>query len=345
MKSPQAEEWRKAELAELASLHERHVWDLVPRPANANIVTCKWVYKTKEDAEGNPVKRKARLVARGFTQVEGIDYEETFAPTAKFVTIRLIISLATSLGWPMEQADIDTAFLWSDIDEDIYMQQPEGHTDPVHPDYVCKLLKSLYGLKQAAHLWNQLLSKTLRGANYQQLLTDTSCFVKTDQQGTAAVIAVHVDDLLIAARTEELIRQTVRDLQQFFQVKELGPVQWLLGIAVQRDKEAGTTLIHQQKYINDMVERFGQQDAAALNLPYAGGDERQPEESAPCTPKETSQYRSIVGSLLYAAVATRPDITETVSRLCRAMQAPTTVDMKKAVRCLRYLKGTSSMGI
>ncbi len=107
MKSPQAEEWRKAELAELASLHERHVWDLVPRPANANIVTCKWVYKTKEDAEGNTVKRKARLVARGFTQVEGIDYEETFAPTAKFVTIRLIISLATSLGWPMEQADID----------------------------------------------------------------------------------------------------------------------------------------------------------------------------------------------------------------------------------------------
>ena len=345
MKSAYAEEWRKAELAELASLRERHVWDLVPRPANANIVTCKWVYKTKEDAEGNPVKRKARLVARGFTQVEGIDYEETFAPTAKFVTIRLIISLATSLGWPMEQADIDTAFLWSDIDEDIYMQQPEGHTDPVHPEYVCKLLKSLYGLKQAAHLWNQLLSKTLRGANYQQLLTDTSCFVKTDQQGTAAVIAVHVDDLLIAARTEELIRQTVRDLQQFFQVKELGPVQWLLGIAVQRDKEAGTTLIHQQKYINDMVERFGQRDAAALNLPYAGGDEKQPEEAVPCTPKETSLYRSIVGSLLYAAVATRPDVTETVSRLCRAMQAPTTVDMKKAVRCLRYLKGTADLGI
>ncbi len=142
-----------------------------------------------------------------------------------------------------------------------------------------------------------------------------------------------------------MIRQKVRDLHQFFQVKELGPVQWLLGIAVQRDKEAGTTLIHQHKYINDMVERFGQRDAAALNLPYAGGDEKQPEEAVPCTPKETSQYRSIVGRLLYATVATRPNITETVSRLCRAMQAPTTVDMKKVVRCLRYLKGTSSMGI
>ena len=109
--------------------------------------------------------------------------------------------------------------------------------------------------------------------------------------------------------------------------------------------EAGTTTIHQQKYINDMVERFGQRDAAALNLPYAGGDEKQPEEAIPCTPKETSLYRSIVGSLLYEAVATRPDVTETVSRLCRAMQAPTTVDMKKAVRCLRYLKGTADLGI
>jgi hypothetical protein len=159
------------------------------------------------------------------------------------------------------------------------------------------------------------------------------------------MIGVHVDDLLIAARTEELIRQTVKDLQQHFQVKELGPVQWLLGIAVQRDREAGTTIIHQHKYITDMVERFGQQDAAPINLPYAGGDERQPEETTPCTPKEVSHYRSIVGSLLYAAVATRPDITETVSRLCRMMKAPTTTDMKKAVRCLRYLKGTSTMGI
>ncbi len=115
--------------------------------------------------------------------------------------------------------------------------------------------------------------------------------------------------------------------------------------AGQGGRESGTTLIHLHKYINDIVERFGQRDATALNLPYAGGDEKQPEEATPCTAKETSQYRSIVGSLLYATVATRPDITETANKLCRAMQAPTTVDMKRAIRCLRYLKGTSTMGI
>ena len=109
----------------------------------------------------------------------------------------------------------------------------------------------------------------MRATDYQQLLINTCCFVKTDQQWTAAIIAFHVDDLLIAARTEAMIRQTVQDLHRQFQVKELGPVQWLLGIAVQRDKEAGTTLMHQHKYIMDMVERFGQRDAAPLNLPYA----------------------------------------------------------------------------
>jgi hypothetical protein len=345
MKSPFADQWRKAEQEEMDSLTGRSVWKLVPRPANTNIVSCKWVYKTKEDSDGNPVRYKARLVARGFTQVEGIDYEETFAPTAKFVTIRLIISLATGFGWPLEQADIDTAFLWSELHEDIFMQQPEGHVDPQYPEYVCKLLKSLYGLKQAAHLWNRLLSKTLKALGFVQLLTDTSCFVKFDKDGIAVIMAVYVDDLVITGRTTELVKQTIRDLKGHFQVKELGPAKWILGISVDRNLEAGTTIIHQKKYINDMVSRFGQQDAAPIGLPYAGGDEKQPEEVTSCDPKETSRYRSIVGSLLYAAVATRPDITETVTRLCRAMQSPNTTDMKKAIRCIRYLKGTADLGI
>ena len=125
------------------SLISRKVWKLVPRPLGANIVTNKWVYKTKEDSEGRPTRRKARLVARGFTQIGGIDYEETFAPTTKNVTIRLIVALATNLGWPLDHADVDTTFLWADIKEDIYMQQPEGYVDERYPGYVCKFLKSL----------------------------------------------------------------------------------------------------------------------------------------------------------------------------------------------------------
>ncbi len=162
-------------------------------------------------------------MARGCTQIEGIDYEETFAPTAKIVTIRLIVALATSLNWPLDQADIDAAFLWADIDEDIYMQQPEGHVDPNYPEFVCKLLKSLYGLKQSAHLWNQLLSKTLKALGFKKLPTNTSCFVRLDQVGTSIIMAVFVDDLLISAMTPELIKHTIQSLRQHFQVKELGP--------------------------------------------------------------------------------------------------------------------------
>ena len=345
MKSPFAAEWAQVEREELESLLARNVWKLVPRPHNANIITKKWVYKTKEDSEGRAIRYKARLVARGFTQIEGIDYEETFAPTAKFVTIRLIVALATSLNWPLDQADIDTAFLWADIDEDIYMQQPEGHVDPNFPEHVCKLLKSLYGLKQAAHLWNQLLSKTLKKLGFKQLLTDTSCFVEFDQDGTSIIMAVFVDDLLIAARTQELINETILSLKQHFHVKELGAAKWILGIAIVRDTKTGTTTMHQSKYIRDMISRYGQENAAPTGLPYAGGDEKQPEEVVDCDPKEASQYGSLTGSLLYTAVATRVDISETVTRLYRAMQSPKTVDMKEAIRCLRYLKGTSEMGL
>ena len=200
----------------------------------------------------------------------------------------LIVALATSLNWPLDQADIDTAFLWVDIDEDIYMQQPKGHFDPDFPKYVCKLLKSLYSLKQAAHLWNQLLSKTLKKHGFKQLLTDTSCFVRIDEDGTSIIMAVFVDDLLIAARTPELIKQTIQNLKQHFQVKELGPAKWILGIAIVRDTEAGVTTMHQSKYIRDMISRYGQQDAAPIGLPYARGDEKQPEEVIDCDPKAAS---------------------------------------------------------
>ena len=126
------------------------------------------------------------------------------------------------------------------------MEQPEGHIDPQHPEFVCKLLKSLYGLKQAANLWNRLLSKTLKTIGFTQLLTDTSCFIKMDQDGTAVIMAVYVDDLIIAGRNRALVKQVMNDLKGHFQVKELGPIKWVLGISVDRNLEAGTTIIHQK---------------------------------------------------------------------------------------------------
>ena len=329
----------------MKALTDMRTFDIVPRPANANVITCKWVYKTKQKADGTIERYKARVVARGCSQIEGVDYQEVFAPTAKFTTIRLICSLACSLGWPLEQADIDTAFLWSELDEDIYMEQIEGYVDPAYPDYVCKLRKSLYGLKQAPHLWYELLAKTLRRHGFQQLSTDTAAFVKHDSDGVAVIISVYVDDLLILARNQVLIDFTKNDLKADFKVKDLGAVSWILGIAVERDLNKKTILLHQRKYISDMAERFGQTDCAGRNLPYSGGDDKPVEDSPLCDKDDTSTYRSLVGSLLYASVATRPDISETVSRLCRRMQAPTKSDLQRAVRCLQYLVHNKESGI
>ena len=256
MSGPYAAEWEKAELKEMHSVWDLGTWVLVIPPDGANIITCKWVYKVKYNADGTVERFKARIVARGFQQIEFIDYEETFAPAAKFVTIRLMCSLACSLQWPLEQCDIETAFLWASIDEDkpIYMAQPEGYVDPERPNHVCLLKKSIYGLKQSPYLWTQLLAKELKTYGYKQLITDMSCFVKSDKLGTCIIIACYVDDLLIMGRTPELIETAISELKEKFKVKTLGQVSWILGIAAERSLGNRTFVLHQRKYINDMVK-------------------------------------------------------------------------------------------
>ena len=346
MSGPYADEWKEAELKEIKSLKELGTWELVIPPDGSNIITCKWVYKVKHNADGTIERFKARLVARGFQQIESIDYEETFAPTAKFVTIRIICALACSLQWPLEQCDIETAFLWATMDEDkpVYMAQPEGYVDPDRPHHVCLLKKSIYGLKQSPYLWTQLLAKELKAFGYRQLSTDMSCFVKSDELGTCLIISCYVDDLLIMGRTTDLIKAAISELEEKFKVKSLGAVSWILGIAAERNMEDKTFVLHQRKNINDMIKRYDLENAAPRNLPFGGGDDR-PAESPPCDATETKTYRSLVGSLLYCAVATRADIVETVNRLCRVMHSPTKADLTKAKRCLLYLKGTSSLGL
>ena len=340
--SPFKQQWLQAEQEEFDSLQQMGTWVLVPLPDDRKPIACKWVYKVKHNADGTVARFKARLVAKGFTQIEGIDYEETFAPTAKFNSIRLLLSLSCSLGWPVEQCDIDTAFLNAELEEDIYMSQPEGYEDPACPGFVCKLKKSLYGLKQAAYLWNQLLGEKLKLLGFTQLKSDSSCFLRRDDRGTAVILAVYVDDILIAARDSDLARDTKESFKKYFKVKDLGECKWILGIAVERTLQPPRLLIHQQKYIADLAARFHIPAGAERKIPHSGGD------AAPASGDvmtDPAPYRSLVGSLLYAAVATRPDIMECVSRLCRKIQAPTDGDWKRATNCLTYLVGTASMGL
>ena len=167
-------------------------------------------------------------------------------------------------------------------------------------------------------------------------------FVRADEDGLQCIIAIYVDDPLITARTDALVTEVKGLLKERFKIKELGPISWILGIAVERDFIKGTLIMHQQKYIMDLVERFGMENAAGRRTPYAGGDDKPSED---CNPADKTLYCNLAGSLMYAAVATRPDITETVNRLCKRMNSPMQADMKNAQRCLQYLKATANLGI
>jgi histone deacetylase 1/2 len=234
------DKWRIAMEAEFDALHRNRTWSLVPRPPGTNVISCKWIYKTKLRADGSLDKHKARLVARGFTQQYGIDYLDTFSPVVKAATVRLVLSLAVSRDWHLRQIDISNAFLHGVLTETAYMQQPPGFQDPEHPDYVCKLHKSIYGLKQSPRAWYSRLSDRLQQLGFAPSTADTSLFIFRRRDLTIYML-VYVDDIVIASSSQVACDRLLRQLSLTFPVKDLGPLQFFLGIEAVRNS-GGMTL-------------------------------------------------------------------------------------------------------
>ena len=244
--------WRSAMEAEVQALHENATWTLVPRPHGQNIIGCKWVYKLKQHADGSIDKYKARLVARGFTQQYGIDYMDTFSPVVKPATVRLVLSLAVSRDWHLRQVDISNAFLHGVLTETAYMQQPPGFQDSQHPDYVCKLQKALYGLKQSPRAWYSRLSERLHQLGFTPSAADTSLFIFC-RDGVTIYMLVYVDDIVIASSTNIAAESLLHQLKLSFPVKDLGPLNYFLGIEVTRN--SGGISLSQHKYVVDLLHR------------------------------------------------------------------------------------------
>uniref|UniRef100_A0A8R7QI62 Reverse transcriptase Ty1/copia-type domain-containing protein n=1 Tax=Triticum urartu TaxID=4572 RepID=A0A8R7QI62_TRIUA len=192
--------WRAAMSEEFAALRHTNTWVLVPRPPGVNIVSCKWIFKTKHRSDGSVDKHKAHLVARGFTQHHGIDYGDTFSPVVKPATVRLVLSLAVSHGWSLRQIDVSNAFLYGLLAEDVYMQQPPGFEDATYPSHVCKLQRSIYVLKQSPRAWYARLSQRLSRLGFVASRSYASMFIFS--QGTIQIyMLVYVDDIVIAGST------------------------------------------------------------------------------------------------------------------------------------------------
>lgn len=245
---------------EIQTLVQNETWELVPKPKDVKPISCKWVYKIKCYPDGSIERYKARLVARGFSQTYGLDYEETFSPVAKITTVRVLLALAATKSWILWQMDVKNAFLHGELDRVIYMEQPKGFESKDRLNYVWKLKKALYGLKQAP-CYGKIVEFQ---CGYFMAPADSSLFVKV-HGGKVAIVLVYVDDLIITGDDEEEVQLMRANLSIRFQMKELGELNHFLGLEVERTKEG--LFLCQQKYAQDVLDKFGMLDCKPISTP------------------------------------------------------------------------------
>jgi hypothetical protein len=355
MASPEREFWIAGARDELRSLEDLQVFVLVPRsslPKGRRPLKGKLVCKRKRDDTGKVTRYKVRYVAKGFAQIPGIDYDKTTAPTARLESLRVIAHIAASLNWELHQFDIKTAFLNGILPEheQQYMEQPHGFEVPGKEDWVYHLMKSIYGMKQASRVWNITFNGAIVSWGFVRLSCEWCVYFRSSPSGTV-IFSVHVDDIFAAASSHEEMEAFKSLLQTKWEISDLGPAKFALGIAIARDRPSRTITLSQTAYINRLISRFEIGDARTADTPMIAGLQlRRPDDSAPVAPeiikwRQQTPYRELVGSLMYLAVATRPDIAFAVGRLSSFLDCYTPEHWSAAVRVLRYLKGSRSLSL
>jgi histone deacetylase 1/2 len=310
--------WRAAMTDEFDALQQTNTWVLVPRPSGVNIVGSKWIFKTKQRPDGSVDKYKARLVARGFTQQLGIDYGDTFSPVVKPATIRLVLSLAVSRGWSLQQVDVSNAFLHGFLSEDVYMQQPPGFEDARFPSHVCKLQKALYGLKQSPRAWYARLSARLLQLGFISSKADTSLFIFS-QMGVQIYMLVYVDDIVIAGSSSVAVDRLISSLSESFPIKDLGTLEYFLGL--EATYNSGGMVLTQRKYALDLLHRVSMENCRPTSTPLATTEHLARDTGTVLGTEDSFRYRSIVGGLQYLT-HTRPDLAFAVNKVCQFLSQP-----------------------
>ncbi|GKD59409.1 ribonuclease H-like domain-containing protein [Tanacetum coccineum] len=301
--------WHKAMVDEYNALISNGTWALVPRPTNVNIVRSMWLFKHKFNADGSLSRYKARLVANGRSQQQGIDCDETFSPVVKPATIRTVLSLAVTRDWPIHQLDVKNAFLHGQLSETVYMHQPPGFVDSAHPDYVCHLQRSLYGLKQAPRAWFQRFASFITRVGFQHSKTDTSLFVY-HRGSDVAYLLLYVDDIILTASSTALLQRIITLLHSEFAMTDLGSLNYFLGISAQRSKSG--LFLCQSKFAEEILERAHMQHCNPCKTPV-DTESKLGSDGDPVS--DPTLYRSLAGALQYLTF-TRPDISYVVQQIC-----------------------------
>lgn len=325
LNGPDSKMWTNAVNSEYNSIMENNTWKLVPLPPGRKTISNRWLFRRKLNPDGSTARFKARLVVRGFTQCEGIDYFETFSPVVKTSSVRTLLAVAAQGGFIVHQMDVQTAFLHGILEEEVYMNQPEGFVDKKRPIDVCQLLKTLYGLKQSAKGWNRRMHKYLLRKGFVQSASDNCIYIHRSGDDIT-YLALYVDDTLLLSSSQKAMSEVKQILMSEFKMTDLGQVSFFLGIQVKQLSSPSRIVIHQQHYIQRPLEKFNMADAKPVHTPVAAGmvlsKQQEPKDVAEQKEMDQIPYRMLVGCLLWVANWTRPDISFATSMVSQFLVNP-----------------------
>ena len=331
--------WISAMQEELMQFKRNQVWELVDRPIGRKIIGTKWVFRNKMDENGNVIRNKARLVAQGYNQQEGIDFEETFAPVARLESIRMLLAYASNKGFTLFQMDVKSAFLNGFIEEEVYVEQPPGFIDPNLSNHVYKLNKALYGLKQAPRSWYDRLSTFLINNGFKRGKNDTTLFTKNESD-EILLVQIYVDDIIFGSTNLKLSNEFANLMSSEFEMSMMGELNFFLGLQIKQLPDG--IFINQAKYAKELIKKFGMEESKCSPTPMATNLYLDVDEAG--QPVDITQYRAMIGSLLYLT-ASRPDILFSVCLCARFQANPKESHLKALKRVLKYVKGTQSLGL
>lgn len=331
-----AQKWTSAIKEEMKSHELNNTWTLTDLPNEKKAIKSKWVFKLKRDQNGEISRYKARIVVKGCSQKQGIDYTETFSPVVRYTSLRFLFALTAKYGTKCYQLDAITAFIQGEVDEQLYMEQPPGFNDGT--GRVCKLNRALYGLKQAGRLWNLKLDAALNIFGLKKCKSDPCIYMNKERN---LIVAIYVDDFLIFYDDENKLNELKSYLNQKFMMKDVGPIESCLGMRI-KQSNFGIEL-DQEAYINDILSRFGMENSKPVNTP----SDTHEKLTISMVTSETSlvgkvPYQEAVGSLLFLAQCTRPDIAFAVNDVSRFNANHGEAHWRAVKRIFRYLKGTAN---
>ncbi|KAJ9561621.1 hypothetical protein OSB04_006781 [Centaurea solstitialis] len=331
--------WVSAMQEELAEFIRNNVWLLVPRPRKRTIIGSKWIFRNKLDEIGTIIRNKARLVAQGYRQEEGIDYDETFAPVARLEAIRLFLAFAAHMNFKVYQMDIKNAFLNGKLNEEVYVAQPPGFVDPKFPDHVYKLNKALYGLKQAPRAWYDTLSTFLLSKGFVRGKIDSTLFLKKYPKHIL-LVQIYVDDIIFGSTNPKLCEKFELLMKSEYKMSMMGELTFFLGLQIKQSEKG--IFINQGKYVHEMLKKFDLTSCTPTKTPMA--PPLSLDKDSKGKPVDVTLYRGMIGSLLYLT-ASRPDIMYSTCLCARYQAEPKESHLTAVKRIFRYLKGTPNMGL